>query len=97
MAQMRRCSESEIVVDGLDSRTEYSVRVCPIRLCQDGEIPGAYSPSKTFLTPSNQAQHQSTIDSQQNASSQVKSENSQEFQIFFLNGRNSSALGGELS
>lgn len=72
MSQMRRCSESEMAVDGLDSRTEYSVRVCPIRLCQDGEIPGAYSPSKTFLTPSSQAQHQSTIDSQQNSSSQVK-------------------------
>lgn len=69
---MRRCWESEIAVDGLESRTEYSVRVCPIRLCQDGEIPGTYSPLKTFLTPSNQAQNLSTIDSQQNASSQVK-------------------------
>ena len=73
MLQVRRCSESEMAVDCLDSRTEYSVRVCPIRLCQDGEIPGAYSPSKTFLTPSSQLQHQSTINSQQNASSsQVK-------------------------
>lgn len=67
--QMRRCPESEMAIEGLDSRTEYSVRVCPIRLCQDGEIPGAYSPSKTFWTLSNQAQ--STIDSPQNSSSQV--------------------------
>uniref|UniRef100_A0A0P5L944 Fibronectin type III domain-containing protein 3B n=1 Tax=Daphnia magna TaxID=35525 RepID=A0A0P5L944_9CRUS len=67
----RRCSESEMAVDGLESRTEYAVRVCPIRLCQDGEIPGAYSPLKTFCTPSSQAEQQTTIDSQQNSSSQM--------------------------
>lgn len=93
---MRRCWESEIAVDGLESKTEYSVRVCPIRLCQDGEIPGTYSPLKTFLTPSNQAQNLSTIDSQQNASSQVKKKrrNNFEFCSIWRDG-NSSALGGE--
>ena len=67
---MRRCLESETIFDGLEPRSEYSVRVCPIRLFQDGEIPGAYSPSKTFWTPSNEPQL--TIESKKSSSSQVK-------------------------
>ena len=51
-SQMKRCSENELVADDLDPHTEYSVKVCPIRLCQDGEIPGTCSPSKTFNTHS---------------------------------------------
>ena len=51
---MERCHESELLVSGLDPRTEYSVRVCPVRLCEDGEIAGTYSPSKVFSTPFSQ-------------------------------------------
>jgi len=51
---VKRCNESELFVSGLNARTEYSVRVFAIRSCDEGDIPGAYSPSKIFSTPFSQ-------------------------------------------
>jgi len=63
---MKRCSESEMFINGLDARTEYSVRVFAIRSCDEGDIPGAYSPSKLFTTPFSQSV--TVVDSQKNPS-----------------------------
>lgn len=48
---MERCHANELFVSGLEPRTEYSVRACPVRLCNDGEIAGSYSPTRLFSTP----------------------------------------------
>jgi len=66
---MKRCSESEMFINGLDARTEYSVRVFAIRSCDEGDIPGAYSPSKLFTTPFSQSV--TVVDSQKNPSFEV--------------------------
>lgn len=66
---MKRCSESEMTVDCLEAGTEYSVRVSPVRLCQDEDISGAFSPSKTFSTPS--SLHLPPANSSKSSSNQV--------------------------
>ena len=67
--QNKRCTENEMFVIGLNPRTEYSVRVFAIRSCDEGDIPGVYSPSKIFTTPSS---HDADLgDTQKNLSMEV--------------------------
>lgn len=48
--QSERYAESDASLDNLDPQTEYSIRVCPIRICEGGDITGTPFPSKTFTT-----------------------------------------------
>lgn len=66
---VRRCTENETTVSGLEPKTEYSVRICPIRLCSDGDMPGTYSLPKSFSTASNLSL--SVVESSKKSSNQV--------------------------
>lgn len=51
--QVYRGSETTYVLENLQCRTDYQVRVCAIRQCSDhSELVGAYSPGQGFCTAS---------------------------------------------
>ncbi|XP_074657829.1 fibronectin type-III domain-containing protein 3A-like isoform X1 [Tubulanus polymorphus] len=51
--QLYRGTATSYRLDGLSSKTEYTVRVCAIRICDDdSELTGAYSPGVSFNTQS---------------------------------------------
>lgn len=54
MIQVYKGDQTAYRITGLTGRSEWQVRVCAIRQCEDGamELSGAYSPGVTFNTSS---------------------------------------------
>lgn len=50
--QVSKCSETKCTIEELEPGTDYTARVCPVRLTSTGELSGPASPPVTFTTTS---------------------------------------------